>query len=509
MRLLLCFFLSVFVMSAQEKISEFSLEKLNNLEWKFTPQSTFSKNNKHYILGTSKYYLDTSDGQRSNYNDSFHLFCFDENYVFEKKIKIVLSKLYLTTFNTKVLDFNTDTNKLRLLLYKDDTYYVFDSVLNLEKATLENMQELYKIELKTPYKKDYIKIVSNGKNYCILQFNRKEKTIHLYELLENEVEATTFTLEKEIFKRLRRNFGLLQQIPKERVAELDLTPGFQIHYNNDFIYLILGDCVSEGWSVSALSTVGNCSSDYYFAELHVLKIDTKKNTLEANIIGEDLGKEVMTYTVIDDDLFYAFYKSSLFRIYKVNMHSFEKKTSLLAKELAETKGLKVFYNTYSKKSKNNKKKEVDFEKFAFKFNFKPSIAIKKSDSLYDITLGNVKYRAYNSFADWLGSFAVANFTAIASSQLSNNELMATMFYFNNEIPKIYETRFKTDFKGNIVAFPQQNITESKKIILNNLKYFLKKRMVSPIGDIENGKEIYVLYRDKRNWRNFDVVKFPN
>jgi hypothetical protein len=129
--------------------------------------------------------------------------------------------------------------------------------------------------------------------------------------------------------------------------------------------------------------------------------------------------------------------------------------------------------------------------------------------LYDITLGSVKYKAYNSFGDWLGSFVLANFTSLMSTNVSNDQLLFSLYHFNNEIPKIYETRFKTDFNGYLEAFPKQNISTPKEIILTNLDYFIDKRMVSPIGSLKNATNLYALYRDKKNWKNFYVVKFPN
>ena len=98
----------------------------------------------------------------------------------------------------------------------------------------------------------------------------------------------TFELQKNVFKRLKANFGLLQVINQNRAAELDITSGFQIHYNDNYIYILTGDCVNEGASLSSMGTVGDCSSDYYMSELHLLKINTKENTLQTKTSPEIL-----------------------------------------------------------------------------------------------------------------------------------------------------------------------------------------------------------------------------
>jgi hypothetical protein len=294
---IVCFLLCVFILNGQEQISEFSLKKRKNLEWEFSSQSSFTKNNRHYILGTSNFYQ-LQDAQRFDYNDGLQLLVFDENFTFQEQSKVTLSASYLNVFNMQVMNYDADANQLKLLLQQENIYYVYTATLNLESKVLENMQEVYKLELAIDYREDYIKIIQNKGKYCILQFDKKAKKILVYELFENDFEKIAFELEEDIFKRLRRNFGLLQQIPEKSIAELDLTPGFQIHFNNDFIYLLTGDCVGEGLSLSAIGTVGNCSSDYYFADLHLLKIDTKKNALQTKIIGKSLHREVMAYTIL-------------------------------------------------------------------------------------------------------------------------------------------------------------------------------------------------------------------
>lgn len=505
--LLIC--LLAITAQAQKQISQFKIDKRPGLNWQFGPQRSLEIAGNYYIIGSSQYKYESASGRLK---DGLAIMQFDDKYNFTEKYTLDLGLPKLKNFNPLVIQLNeadpTDILRMKLLLHDNLNFFVYEGILNIKNKLIENIKKIYDIPLKNEYNEKYVKIINNDEDYVILELDKKNKKLFVYALKDEVYVTMPFDIEDKLFKRLKANFALFQQMSEERINELDLTPGFQIHFNNHNIHILSGDCIKEGPSLMSLATVGNCSSDYYFSDLHLISIDLESRTLNSKIIGDEFIRKRMGYTILDNELIYTYYQAPNIFLNALDLDSFKSKIISVNEGVLNTEQIKTYYTNYKKKSAETEKEEIDFSKFTAKFSKAPSLAIRKKDSLnYDITLGHVKYKAYNSFGDWLGAFAMANISSFASINASNNRLCVAVYYFNNEIPKIHKVRFITDLNESLKPLNDDEDLKYKEVILNNLDYFFKKKMVAPIGDVDNKNNFHVLLRGKNNWNNFFVVKF--
>jgi hypothetical protein len=498
------------IVYTQTEIGRFELKSLDRIDWEFKPQLTFSYNNEHFVIGTSSYTGINNDRFRVTYNDGLELLKFDNNYQFMGRFKLRLGKPHLRSFEITVTDFKKVKGnfEINLLINDDQNFYLFKGKLNLETKIIEDLDEAYKIPLSIEYHKNFVKVVKKEKIYHILQLNKKTKKLHVYSLYETNFQSLEFDLEKQFFKRLKANFGVLYQIDKKKISELDLMPGFQINVSDNAIYILTGNCVKEGASLKSLATTGNCSSDYYFPEIHLLKINLSDKTLKTKIIGKSGSRKRIAYTILDDNLFYTYYEAQKIILITFDIKTFKGRAIFINEHFFSKNNLKAEYINYNKDSSKIRQNDIDYTKFVTKFSKAPTLAVKKIDSTnkYDISLGHVKYKAYNSFGDWLGAFALANVSANLSYNASDGHAIMSLYYFNNEIPVIHKTRFETDFSGNTNGLSLNDKSSQKEIILKNLDYFLDKKMVSPIGNLNNSENRYVLLRKENKWKDFYIVK---
>ncbi len=504
MRFYVLFLLSFSFVSAQLEVNRFDI----NQQWKFAAQFTFSNPNGHYVLGASQSADRTTAGTYDDYaHDGLTLLYFDNEYSFVKKRKLALSEAHLGGFELEVLEMiEIDSNSyaLKMLGHDDAAFYVLDGTLNLETSSIDAIETRYNIPLADEYKARFVQIGNHEDDYHIMQLVKDTKTLHVYSLDEEGYREASFPLEKEYYKRLRPNFSVLQQMDSNAQSELDLTPGHQFYVTENHIYILTGDCVKEGPSLMSLATAGNCAtSAYFFSDLHLLNLDLKEKSMDAQIIDPTGNRTKMAFSIVDDHLFYTIANKNRIIVTKMNLADNKKENLIINEEKLMRNNIDPVYTNYFKDASKIKREIIDFKKLYAKFKKSPALAVEKvGNEQYALQLGNVKYKAYNSFGDWLGAFAMATISATATANATGGNGYFFVTYFKNEIPKIYKASLQTDFDEKIVTYDSETATE-KDVILQNLDYFIKKRFVSPLGTI-NGSKV-ALFTNTKNFRRFYVV----
>lgn len=479
-----------FILFGQKEISTFEFKT----DYKIEAITSFSANNNHYILS---YY---NGDAYTHTRQALHLLIFDNGYKLKtrKNIKfknVVFDDIHILSFTKK----DTDSFVISYLSKVSNSYLVCEAELNLSNFVITNEKIIYKVPLPKKFKDKFFKILQNDKTAYFINLLKKEKAIEVYSIGEKSFDKKTFSLDDRFFNRIIPNIKLLINSSITN-NYLDSPIGHQYHINDDKLYLITARCKTGN-----ISTNGSCVSEDVFFPIHVIKLDLKTGEVNQKEIKKSFLKT--DFSITKNKLFYTFgFSDKNIYTYYLDLKDFKEKSIKLNEN--SFNNIAFNYTNYSLNSEKIQSEQVDYKKFVNKLSKQPSLIINQvNDSIYNIKIGQIKYKAYKSFGDWLGNFALANISLNLSNMASDKTNISYLAYFKSEIPKIYKSEFNLNINSKKIEknkFEEMNF--EREVVLNNLKYFIKKKMVSPIGSSSNeNNQVYLLANS--NFRKFYIYNF--
>ena len=500
MKKLVLFFLFLpLIAISQKEIAAFSLDANHHIE----PQLSFSFHDSHYILGGYK-----EINPEGKYEiKATHILEFDKNYNYvgirNLRFKNIESKnIYIKHIILKKDSLFTITflNKTK------ESFEHTEGILNIKTLKVSDLNIKYSIPLPKKIKSDFFKLVAKNKNIYIFHLLTKNKTLKVYSLSDNSYSVKSFPLEKDYFNRLKPNFRVLVEGGISNNF-LDVPNGHQYYINDNFVYLITGGCKKGIPSLNSINSATDCISSEFYSPVQIIKMNLET--------GQVIHKKIMTdkieiaFSTLDNKLFYTFGNYNHLFINILNLDDFTEQSFRINEKSFNNFNLVSQYTNYKIKATKTKTENVGFRKLYEVFKKQPSLSVKKmNDSIYNIKLGNVKYKSYKNFGDWFSTFAIATITSNLSLDADTGNYYTLLVYSKNEIPVIYHTEFSVNTSNKKIA--KKNIaktTSIRAVMLNNIGYFLKKRVVSPIETVA-GKEPHIfLFRNKNNWKNFYIYNF--
>jgi len=490
MRNLILFLLFPLIIFGQKEIDLFKFKA----DYKIESITSFSDNKNHYIL--SYYKGDSYTKSRQ----AIHILILDSDYkyVTRKNIKfysVVLDDIHILSFTKK----NANSYTLRFLNKVSNSYLVCEAEFNLNDLAINNVKTIYKVPLPEKFKDKFFKILQNEGTTYFIYLLKKEKAIEVYTLEKDSYNLKTFSIHEKLFNRIKSNIKLLINSNVSN-SYLDSPIGHQYHINNNNLYLITARCKTGNISVN-----GSCVSEDNYFPIQIIKLDLKTGKVRQKEINQSFNKN--DFSIANDKLFYTFgFLDKQIHLNYLDLYDLSEKSIILNKD--SFNDIEFNYTSYALNSDKIQSEKVDYKKFVNKLSKQPSLIINKvNDSIYNVKIGQIKYKAYKSFGDWLGDFALANIAGNLSLSAGDNLNVSYLSFSKSEIPKIYIAEFSLNINSKKIEKKQlNNVDFERETVLNNLKYFIKKKMISSIESSSNkDNQVYLL--SNYNFRKFYIYNF--
>ncbi len=488
-----------FFLFSQREINSFTTK----LEIDLEPIGTIIQKNTIYTLN---YFLTPNEMAKPTKRGLFFM-VFDKDYNYKGTKSITSENIKFENVIYSKIQEKEHKIIYNYFTFLNNTVSKKRAFLNMETSMLEKDTLLYSFNLPENAKQKFIKFFDNGQKTYVVYLHKKDKTIDFYTLNETTYSKSEYPIKSNFFSRIKPNLQLFTNAETTNIY-LDAPVRHKYYIYKDNFYFLTARCKKEGPSISSAVSIGNCAGEDASLPIQVTKIDTKNNTIKEFEVKNPQFTSV-DFAVRDNKLFYTFgfgHPSEKIYIKQINLDNF----NYVNVELDKSKLNKapVEFINYSANTDKIKKETIPFKKLYNKIRTQPSLAlIKSEDSGYNFSIGKIKYKAYNSFGDWLGAFALMNVSSFTMSNVSNGSLQGYIYYVRNEIPKIYKTDFQYNFADKTLKPTKKIMNIERETILNNLKYFLKKKVVHRLNINEMEKEGVYLLKHTKKKKQYYIYSF--
>ena len=471
-----------------------------------TPQISFTNKNISYIICDRHYR--SSDSYLKKHSVNIIKFNDDYKYLGRSKVKFE-KELDSEAFFSEVNPNDSDNIKVQIINKTNNSFQIVDAIFNVITDSVIDQKISHEIILEKNLNSKFVKILRYDNKLHLLYLYRKEKKLSVWILEEGKLSNKNFEIPKEYFRRLRQNFEVFVDGSNSN-KELDLSIGHQYYFSDQNLFLISGDCKKEGISLKSVKSSGNCRSSEFYSPIHIMKFDLVNETVDYKEIKEIIRDPELNstkhlelaFTIKSGNLFYTYGINKQIHLKIIDLSTFDVQYYYLNKKDFESKNLKAEFENYKKNPDKIQKTEITFDKLYTKFRKQPSISVQEIDSeSYNITLGNIVFKEYKSFGEWISTFIISALVANLSSNFLDTSFSIQLSNFKNEIPRMYKSSF--NLKNKTITY-SSNPSHSNRFILENLDYFIDKRIISTLPGSQS-KRIF-LFRHKQDWRKFYLTQ---